>query len=78
MRLSAYAAIAGRLGLETELRGKKSLYYLGGLTEGTETIVAFVLFCVFPDAFPWLATLFGAMCLITTATRVAVARRTLR
>ena len=30
--------MAAKRGLSTELRGQKSLYYLGGLTEGTETI----------------------------------------
>ena len=73
----AYAALAARRGLATEQRGKKSLYYLGGLTEGTETIVAFTLFCLFPAWFPALAVGFGALCGVTTVTRIAVARQTL-
>jgi phosphatidylglycerophosphate synthase len=74
----AYAIMAAKRGITTELRGKKSLYYLGGLTEGTETIVAFVVACLWPAAFPLIAWMFGALCWLTTATRVAVAWQTLR
>lgn len=74
----AYAIMAAKRGMTTELRGKKSLYYLGGLTEGTETIVAFVLACLWPAWFPLIAWLFGGLCWLTTATRVAVAWRSLR
>ncbi|WP_085882445.1 CDP-alcohol phosphatidyltransferase family protein [Oceanibacterium hippocampi] len=69
----AYAILAERYRITTEIRGAKSLYYLGGLTEGTETIVAMALFCLLPEHFPLLALIFGAMCWITTATRVAAA-----
>jgi hypothetical protein len=74
----AFAIMAAKRGITTELRGKKSLYYLGGLTEGTETIFAFVLACLWPAAFPLIAWLFGGLCWLTTATRVAVAWQTLR
>jgi phosphatidylglycerophosphate synthase len=74
----AFAIMAARRGLTTELRGRKSLYYLGGLTEGTETIVAFVLACLWPAWFPWIAWVFGALCWLTTATRIIVAWQTLR
>jgi phosphatidylglycerophosphate synthase len=71
----AYAILAAKRGLSNEARGRKSLYYLGGLTEGTETIAIFTAFCLFPDAFPILAYIFGALCWLTTAARVATARR---
>jgi phosphatidylglycerophosphate synthase len=74
----AYAIMAARRGVSTELRGRKSLYYLGGLTEGTETILAFVLACLWPALFPWIALIFGLLCWLTTATRIAVAVQTLR
>jgi phosphatidylglycerophosphate synthase len=74
----AFAIMAAKRGLSTELRGRKSLYYLGGLTEGTETIAAFVLACLFPTWFPLVAWIFGALCWLTTATRIAVAWQTLR
>jgi hypothetical protein len=38
--------------------------------EGTETILAFVLFCLLPDIFPWLAGTAAALCFWTAAARV--------
>jgi phosphatidylglycerophosphate synthase len=74
----AFAVMAAKRGITTERRGRKSLYYLGGLTEGTETILAFVLACLWPAWFPLIAWLFGALCWLTTAIRVAAAWQTLR
>lgn len=72
----AYAAIAARRGITTEVRGAKSLYYLGGLTEGTETIAVLCAFCLWPACFVPLAYVFGTLCWLTTASRVAAAWRT--
>ena len=66
----AYAVMAAERGVSSELRGRKSLYYLGGLTEGAETIAFLLATCLFPDAFQPLAWLFGGLCWITTATRI--------
>ncbi len=74
----AFAIMAARRGLESDARGPKSLYYLGGLTEGTETILFFLLALLLPARFPLLAVLFGAMCWLTTAARIATAWRLLR
>ena len=74
----AYAIIAAKRGAQTTRRGAKAFYYLGGLTEGSETIALFVAVCLFPSAFPWLAWGFGALCLITTLARIAAARRDFR
>ncbi|MBX9947100.1 MAG: CDP-alcohol phosphatidyltransferase family protein [Reyranella sp.] len=51
-------------------RGRKSFFYAAGLVEGTETIAAFVLFCLFPAFFPWLAGLFAGLCFWTAAARL--------
>jgi phosphatidylglycerophosphate synthase len=59
-------------------RGQKSFFYAAGIVEGTETILAFVLFCLFPAAFAWLAGLFAALCLWTAAARVVAAFRSQR
>jgi len=56
-------------------RGQKSFFYAAGIIEGAETILAFVLFCLFPAAFPWLAGLFAVLCLWTAAARVLAAYR---
>ncbi len=69
----AYAAMAAKHNISTDIRGIKSLYYLGGLAEGAETIFVFILFCLLPDYFFWIAFIFGVMCWITTATRVYAA-----
>jgi phosphatidylglycerophosphate synthase len=69
----AFSALAAKRGVTTEVRGKKAIYYLGGLTEGAETIAVFVLICLFPDWFPVIAWAFGGLCWLTTATRVAAA-----
>jgi phosphatidylglycerophosphate synthase len=74
----AFAALAARRGLETRARGSKSLYYLGGLTEGSETIALFVLCCLFPHAFSFLAWIFASACWLTTSSRAVAAWRALR
>jgi phosphatidylglycerophosphate synthase len=74
----AYAIMAAKRQLTTDLHGLKSLYYLGGLTEGTETIAVFVAFCLWPDSFVPLAYVFGALCWITTVSRALNAWRTLQ
>lgn len=66
----AYAIIAEKRGLSTDIQGQKSIYYLGGLTEGFETIALFVFVCLLPTWFPIFAWIFGALCWITTATRL--------
>lgn len=74
----AFAAVADKYKLENLDYPHKSFYYLGGLTEGAETILVFVLFCLFPAYFPLLAWLFGALCWFTTLTRVWGGYHTLR
>jgi len=71
----AYAVFAAKRGVTTEISGTKSLYYLGGLTEGTETIVIFMAFCLLPQFFAPLAWAFAAACWITTASRMLAAAR---
>lgn len=50
-------------------RGPKSFFYSAGLIEGSETIAAFVAFCLFPTSFPLLAGVFAALCFWTAAAR---------
>lgn len=69
----AYAIFAAKHGITTDIRGAKSLYYLGGLTEGFETILTLCLMCAFPDWFPVIAVVYGIMCWITAGTRIAAA-----
>lgn len=55
--------------------GRKSFFYAAGIIEGTETILAFVLFCLFPASFPWLAGLVAILCFWTATARVLAASR---
>lgn len=65
----AFSIIAEKRGITSDAYPTKGIYYLGGLTEGTETIALFVAMCLFPVAFPWLAYAFAALCAVTTLTR---------
>lgn len=69
----AFAILAAKRGLSTATRGRKSFYHLGGLTEGTETIALFVLICLLPQYFAWFAWIFGALCWLTTSSRIVQA-----
>lgn len=66
----AYAVIAEKRGLKSEAYPTKSFYYLGGLTEGAETIAAFLAMCWWPQYFPGIAYVYAAMCTVTTVTRL--------
>jgi phosphatidylglycerophosphate synthase len=70
----AYAIMAERHGLATEARGPKSLYFTTGLAEATETIAVFCLMCLLPASFPEIAYAFAALCTLTAAARIALAR----
>ena len=74
----AFAIMAEKRSIERLDYGRKSLYFLGGLAEGSETIAFLVLICVFSEYFVWLAYGFGAICWVTTATRIYAGYRTLR
>lgn len=65
----AFAVIAARRGIVSHGYPAKGIYYLGGLTEGAETIAFFVAICLVPSAFPILALVFAAACAVTTLTR---------
>lgn len=73
-----YAILAAKRGMETRSRGEKSLYFTAGLLEGTETILFFLLIVLVPGLFVPAAWVFGALCLVTAAARVALAVRTFR
>jgi phosphatidylglycerophosphate synthase len=66
----AYATLAEKRGEKSTAYPSKSFYYLGGLTEGTETIAVFVLMCLFPQHFALLAYIYAALCTLTTTTRI--------
>lgn len=66
----AYAIFSQKRGLKTTRCGLKSMYYLGGLCEGTETFAALTLMCLFPTYFNLIAWGFGSLCWITCMGRI--------
>ncbi|EGQ9458708.1 CDP-alcohol phosphatidyltransferase family protein [Vibrio parahaemolyticus] len=74
----AFAIMAGKQGIDNPVYKHKSLYYMSGLTEGTETIGCFVLFCLMPQYFSVIAYIFGAACWFTTFTRIYSGFHTLK
>lgn len=66
----AFAILAQKRALKSLMFPRKGFYYLGGLTEATETISLFLICCLFPSLFPMLATLFALLCLVTTGMRI--------
>lgn len=74
----AFAVMANKRGIENPVYKNKSLYYMSGLTEGTETIACFILFCLLPNHFSTIAYLFGSACWFTTFTRIYSGYQTLK
>ena len=66
----AFAALAAKRGLSSTAYPDKSIYFLGGLTEATETLACFAAMCLWPQHFATLAYGFAALCAITIATRL--------
>jgi phosphatidylglycerophosphate synthase len=66
----AFAVIAAKRGMSSTAYPDKSFYFLGGLTEATETLAFFVAMCLWPAYFAPLAFLFAALCAVTIFTRI--------
>ena len=69
----AFSIMAERRKISSSLFSLKGFYYLGGLMEGTETIIFILLMCVFPNYFPELALIFSFLCVISTCIRLKIA-----
>lgn len=74
----AFAIFAAKRKLDGEETANKSFYYLGGITEGTETILLFVVVLLFPGWFPAAAYIYGTLCWLTTVGRIGAAVQRLR
>ena len=73
----AFSVLAERRGLKSSDYPSKGIYYLGGLTEASETLLCFALMCLWPQHFAWWAYGFAAMCVATIVTRVIAGWRAL-
>jgi phosphatidylglycerophosphate synthase len=66
----AFAVMAAKRQMSKPMSSEKSFYFLGGLTEGTETLGFFVAMCLWPAQFALLAWVFAGLCVVTTIARV--------
>lgn len=66
----AFATLAAKRNMQSTDYPDKSIYFLGGLTEATETLLFFAAMCLWPAHFPVLAYCFSALCLITITCRL--------
>jgi phosphatidylglycerophosphate synthase len=74
----AYAVMAEKRGMTTSVRGEKSLFFATGLAEATETIAFFLIACMGPIWFKFLAWGFAVVCLYTAVSRIVLASREFR
>lgn len=66
----AFAVLAERQGLQNLAMPNKGFYFLGGLTEATETLLCFILMVLFPGWFVPLAYGFAVLCGFTWLVRL--------
>ena len=57
---------------------KKSFFYIGGITEGFETIICFTLMLLFYESVELITYIFGILCWITSISRLIFIRKLLR
>ena len=69
----AFAAVAAKRGLDSSIRGVKSIYFTAGLAEGTETILAFAAMILWPRHFSVIALAFAGLTLMGAVARVTLA-----
>jgi phosphatidylglycerophosphate synthase len=69
----AFAAIAAKRGMTTQMRGIKSIYFTASLAEGSETIIAFALMIAFAQHFPLIAYFFAGLTMMSALARIALA-----
>ncbi len=74
----AFAVLAERRGLASAAYPQKGFYYLGGLTEATETLLCFALMCLWPAHFAWWAYGFALLCGFTISTRIVGGAKALK
>jgi phosphatidylglycerophosphate synthase len=73
----AFAALAGKRGMANPAYPGKGLYYLGGLTEASETLACFVAMCLWPAGYVPLALGYALLCGVTIVARLVAGWRLL-
>lgn len=69
----AYSVVAYKLNSEQKLNLDNSPFYLGGIAQGSETLVVMVLLCLMPNWFAPMAVAFGILSLIKAFSVVVAA-----
>jgi phosphatidylglycerophosphate synthase len=72
----AFAAIAAQSGIKDDNQ-QKAFYYSSGLIEGAETIAFFLVMCLVPTGFAFMAYLLAFLCVLTVGQRLRLAWRVL-
>ena len=67
----AFAIMAEKRGLESDVQGSKSFFYITGLAEGTETIAFFAIVIIWPDAFIPAAFVYAGIVYLSVIGRFA-------
>ncbi len=70
-----FAILAEKHKMQTKKQGEKSLYFSDGLLEGSETIIFFLILCIWPNIFPPLAFTFAILAFITAIMRISHAKK---
>ena len=69
----AFAAVAAKRGMSSDIRGIKSIYFTAGFMEGTETILFFAAMILLPWYFPVLAYAFAGLTVMSALARITLA-----
>ena len=69
----AFAAVAAKRGMSSDIRGIKSIYFTAGFMEGTETILFFAAMILFSQHFPILAYAFAGLTVMSALARITLA-----
>jgi phosphatidylglycerophosphate synthase len=75
--LLALSSLLERRQTSVRARDERSVWFAGGLAEGAETIVVYVLFCLLPGSAEVIAWSFAGAVAITALQRVALGARVL-
>ena len=69
----AYSVVAYKTHADRQLNLDHSPFYLGGLAQGSETLIALMILCLFPGWFPVMAILLGVLSLIKAFSMIVAA-----
>lgn len=69
----AYAVVDYKMEGKSKISLNQSPFYLAGIAQGSETLIAFVIMCIFPWWFTPLAIIFGVLCFMKALSIIVAA-----